>query len=82
LVPFPPNLRNNRTIRGRQSQTTFSKWAHLGESEILSEIALAPFARDLPARDRLTLAQAAGLANRPQLDFQSLLADRGTSIHL
>ena len=50
--------------------------ARVSESELLSEIALALF-----ARDRLTLAQAARLANLPQLEFQSLLADRRIPIH-
>jgi predicted HTH domain antitoxin len=50
--------------------------AHVSEAEVRSEIALALF-----ARDRLTLAQAARLANLPQLDFQALLAERRIPIH-
>lgn len=50
--------------------------AHVSEAEVRSEIALALF-----ARDRLTLAQAARLADLPQLDFQALLADRRIPIH-
>jgi predicted HTH domain antitoxin len=50
--------------------------AHVGESEVRSEIALAFF-----ARERLTLAQAARPADLPQLDFQALLAERKIPIH-
>lgn len=50
--------------------------AHLTEAEVRSDIAIALF-----ARDRLTLAQAARLANLPQLDFQALLAERRIPIH-
>jgi len=50
--------------------------AHVSEAEVRSEIALALF-----ARDRLTLAQAARLADLPQLDFQALLAARRIPIH-
>jgi predicted HTH domain antitoxin len=50
--------------------------AHVSEAEVRSEIALALF-----ARDRLTLAQAARLADLPQLDFQKLLAERRIPIH-
>ena len=50
--------------------------AHVSEAEVRSEVALALF-----ARDRLTLAQAARLAELPQLDFQALLAGRKIPIH-
>jgi predicted HTH domain antitoxin len=50
--------------------------AHLTEAELRSEVALSLF-----ARERLTLSQAARLANLPQLDFQSLLAARRIPIH-
>jgi len=50
--------------------------AHVTEAEVRSEIAVALF-----ARERLTLAQAARLADLPQLDFQSLLAERKVPIH-
>ena len=50
--------------------------AHVSEAEVRSEIALVLF-----ARDRLTLAQAARLANLPQLDFQALLAERNIPLH-
>jgi len=50
--------------------------AHVTEAEIRSEAALSLF-----AQDRLTLSQAARLANLPQLSFQALLAARGIPIH-
>src|ERR1035438_3567268 len=50
--------------------------AHVSEAEVRSEIALVLF-----ARERLTLAQAARLADLPQLDFQALLAERKIPIH-
>ena len=50
--------------------------AHVTEAEVRSEIAVALF-----AGERLTLAHAARLADLPQLDFQSLLAERKVPIH-
>ena len=50
--------------------------AHVTEAEVRSEIAVARF-----ARERLTLAQAARLADLPHLDFQPLLAERKVPIH-
>jgi len=40
---------------------------HVSEAEVRAEVALALF-----SQDRLTLSQAARLANLPQLDFQAL----------
>ena len=48
----------------------------LTEAELKSELALALF-----QQDRLTLGQAALLADLPQLDFQRLLASRRIPIH-
>jgi len=50
--------------------------AQVTEAEIRAEIALALF-----ARERLTLGQAARVADLPQLDFQALLATRKIAIH-
>ncbi len=50
--------------------------AHVSEAEVRSEIAIALF-----ARDRMTLSQAARLADLPQLKFQALLAERKIPIH-
>jgi predicted HTH domain antitoxin len=50
--------------------------AHVTESEVRSEVALSLF-----AQERLTLSQAARLADLPQLDFQAMLATRGIPIH-
>ena len=50
--------------------------AHVTEAEVRSEAALSLF-----AQDRLTLSQAARLANLPQLDFQALLAAREIPVH-
>jgi predicted HTH domain antitoxin len=48
----------------------------LTEAELKAELALALF-----QQDRLTLGQAAALADLPQLDFQRLLASRGIPLH-
>jgi predicted HTH domain antitoxin len=48
----------------------------LSEAELRAELALALF-----QQDRLTLGQAADLAQMPQLDFQQLLGSREISIH-
>jgi predicted HTH domain antitoxin len=50
--------------------------AHLTESELKIELALALF-----QTERLTLGQAARLAELGQLDFQRLLANRRIPIH-
>jgi predicted HTH domain antitoxin len=50
--------------------------AHLSEPEMLLEIALTLF-----AQERMTLGQAAKLANLPQLDFQKVLAARKIPVH-
>jgi predicted HTH domain antitoxin len=50
--------------------------AHISEAELKTEIAATLF-----QQDRLTLGQAAALANMSQLDFQRLLAIRGIPIH-
>ena len=50
--------------------------AHLSEPELKQELALALF-----QQDRLTLAQASGLAEITQLAFQALFADRQIPIH-
>lgn len=50
--------------------------AHLTEDELRVELAVTLF-----QQDRLTLAQAAELANRAYLDFQKLLADRNIPLH-
>ena len=50
--------------------------AGLTEAEIKSELAVALF-----QRDRLTLGQAAMLADVPQLQFQRILAERGIPLH-
>ena len=50
--------------------------AHVSEAEVRAEIALSLF-----AQDRLTLSQAARLADLAQLDFQGLLASREIPIH-
>src|SRR5438552_4608522 len=48
----------------------------LTEAELKAELALALF-----QRERLTLGQAAILADLPQLDFQRLLATRQIPLH-
>lgn len=48
----------------------------LTEAELKAEIAVALF-----QRERLTLGQAAVLADLPQLEFQRLLAARGIPLH-
>ncbi|MBV9678560.1 MAG: UPF0175 family protein [Acidobacteriaceae bacterium] len=50
--------------------------AQLSEAELKVELALALF-----QQDRLTLGQAADLAQMPQLDFQRLLGSRQIAIH-
>jgi predicted HTH domain antitoxin len=50
--------------------------AHVTEAEVRAEAALSLF-----SQDRLTLGQAARLANLPQLDFQALLAAREVPLH-
>jgi len=50
--------------------------AHLTEEQLKRELALALF-----REERLTLAQAARLAEMDQLAFQGLLADRDIPIH-
>jgi predicted HTH domain antitoxin len=50
--------------------------AQLSEAELKVELALALF-----QQDRLTLGQAANLAQMPQLDFQQLLGSRKIAIH-
>jgi len=50
--------------------------AQLSEAELKVELALALF-----QQDRLTLGQAADLAQMPQLDFQRLLGSRKIAIH-
>jgi predicted HTH domain antitoxin len=52
------------------------KSAHLSESELKVELAIALF-----QRDRLTLGQAAQLAGLPQLAFQRLLGSRQIPVH-
>ena len=48
----------------------------LSEAEIKAELAVALF-----QQERLTLGQAARLADVPQLDFQRLLASRRIPLH-
>jgi predicted HTH domain antitoxin len=50
--------------------------AHISEPELKQELALALF-----SQERLTLAQASGLAEMTQLAFQALLAERQIPIH-
>jgi predicted HTH domain antitoxin len=50
--------------------------AHISEPELKAELAVVLF-----QQDRLTLSQAAHLAQIPQLDFQRLLAARQIPIH-
>jgi len=50
--------------------------AQLSEAELKVEVALALF-----QQGRLTLGQAADLAQMPQLDFQRLLGSRQIAIH-
>lgn len=50
--------------------------ARLTETEMTLELAVALF-----QQDRLTLAQAASLANLPQLDFQRILGARRIPVH-
>ncbi|MBI4873696.1 MAG: UPF0175 family protein [Acidobacteria bacterium] len=50
--------------------------ARLTEEELKTELAIALF-----ERERLTLGQAAILAELPQLDFQRLLASRRIPLH-
>jgi len=50
--------------------------AKLTEAELTTELAIALF-----QQDRLTLGQAASLANLPQLDFQRLLGARRIPVH-
>ena len=54
----------------------FLQAAHLSPAEMSQEIAVLLF-----AQERLTLAQAARLAQMPQWRFQALLASRGIAIH-
>jgi predicted HTH domain antitoxin len=48
----------------------------MSESELRQELAVVLF-----EKDRLTLAQASGLAGMDRLRFQHLLASRGISVH-
>lgn len=50
--------------------------ARMSEEELRRELAVLLF-----QQDRLTLAQAAGLANVDRLQFQHLLASRRISVH-
>jgi predicted HTH domain antitoxin len=50
--------------------------ARISESELKQEIAVLLF-----EKDKLTLAQAAKLAEMSRLRFQHLLASRGISLH-
>ena len=50
--------------------------AQLSEMELKVELAVALF-----QQDRLTLGQAAALAQMPQLDFQRLLGSRKIAVH-
>ena len=50
--------------------------AHMDESELRTELAVALF-----QRNRLTLAQAARLADVDRLRFQHLLASRDITVH-
>ncbi|MVF23672.1 UPF0175 family protein [Methylocaldum sp. BRCS4] len=50
--------------------------AHLTAAELKQELAILLF-----SKDRLTLAQAASLAEMPPIAFQHLLASRGISPH-
>lgn len=50
--------------------------AHMSAAEMRQEIAILLF-----ERERLTLAQAAQLAEMPQWQFQALLASRQIAIH-
>ncbi|HEX3531747.1 MAG TPA: UPF0175 family protein [Thermoanaerobaculia bacterium] len=50
--------------------------ARMSESELRQELAVVLF-----EKDRLTLAQASGLAGMDRLRFQHLLASRGISVH-
>ena len=50
--------------------------AQLSEAELKVELAIALF-----QQDRLTLTQAATLAQMPQLEFQRLLGSRKITIH-
>lgn len=50
--------------------------AHMDESELRQELAVALF-----QRSRLTLAQAARLADLDRLRFQHLLASRDIEVH-
>ena len=50
--------------------------AHLSEAELKEELALALF-----QQGRLTLGQAANLAQMPYLNFQQLLGSRQIAIH-
>lgn len=50
--------------------------AHITEPELKQELALALF-----QKERLTLAQASGLAEMSQLAFQALVAERQVPIH-
>ena len=54
----------------------FLEAAHATEAELRAELALALF-----AQDRLTLSQAARLAELPHLRFQALMASRRIPIH-
>ena len=50
--------------------------AHLDESSLKRELAILLF-----QQERLTLGQASKLAGVGQLEFQSMIADRGITIH-
>ena len=50
--------------------------ARMSERELKRELALALF-----QQERLTLAQASGLAEMRQLEFQALLAERKIPVH-
>jgi predicted HTH domain antitoxin len=54
----------------------FLELTKLTQAELQAELAVALF-----QRERLTLGQAASLAELPQLDFQRLLASRQIPLH-
>src|SRR5438105_915136 len=80
-MPFAPlPLQGGYNLIETQMAVTISDEvlhsARLSEAELKAELALTLF-----QQDRLTLGQAAELAQVPQLEFQRMLASRQIPIH-
>ena len=66
----------NSLVRFKQDPEEPSARSGMSESELLLEIAVLLF-----QKEKLTLAQASGLAGASRMEFQKMLASRGIPIH-